>query len=412
MNDNHHPTLAYLVGRYPAVSHTFILREVAELRHLGFTLRVASVNDPDRPAEGWTEAEQAEAETTWYLKRQGIPGALIALAMTLAKQPAGLWRGVKLALHLGGWDIRRIARNFAYLVGAAMLGRWMQTQGLRHLHVHSATPAAAVGLLVKAVFGTGYSFTAHGPDEFHDAHALADPIHGADFVACTSHYARGQIQKLSPVAEWPKFEVCRLGVDPERFSPVARPARPEPFRLLCVGRLVPAKGQHVLLDALALLARRGRHPHLTLVGDGPDRASLENHAQHLRLKDSVRFAGAVNQEVVLGLYERADAFVLPSFAEGLPVTLMEALATGLACVATRIGGVPELIDDGEHGLLVAASDSEGLADAIERLMDDPGLRARLAEAGRARVLADYVLRVNSARLGAIFKARLGGDAAG
>ena len=406
---NQHPTLAYLISQYPTVSHTFILREVAELRRLGFTIRTASVNPPDRPPEGLTADEQAEALGTWYLKRAGVGGALLALVATAANRPGGFWQGLKLALNMGGYDLKLIAKNLAYLVEAVMLGHWMKAQGLTHLHVHFATPAAAVGLLTKAVFGVGFSFTVHGPDEFYNApgYALAEKIRGADFVVCISHYARSQVQKLSPVADWPKFEVCRLGVDPERFAPVARPAQPEPFRLVCVGRLVPAKGQHILLDALAVLAGRGRRPHLTLVGDGPDRASLESHAAHLRLQGSVRFAGAVNQDVILGLYERADAFVLPSFAEGLPVVLMEAMATGLPCVTTQITGVPELIHDGENGLLVAASDAEGLADAIERLMDDPGLRAQLGQAGRARVLADYVLKVNSARLAALFAERLG-----
>lgn len=401
--------LAYLISRYPSISHTFILREVAELRKLGFVIRPASINPPDRPDVGLTEAERAEAQSTWYVKAQGVGGAFAALLATTLNQPAGLWRGLKLALRIGGAEPRRLAKHLAYLVEAAMIGQWMRREKLTHLHVHFATPAAMVGLLTKTVFGIGYSFTVHGPDEFYDApgYALTEKILGADFVACISHYARSQMMKLSPVSEWPKFEVCRLGVDPERFSPADRVAEPGRFNVVCVGRLVSAKGQHILLEALAVLKSRDRTPHLTLVGDGPDRASLEAHTQRLGLGELVQFTGAVNQDAILKFYGQADAFVLPSFAEGLPVVLMEAMAMGIPCVTTQITGVPELIRDGEHGLLVAASDVGGLADAIEQLMDDPALCRRLADAGRERVLQDYVLRINAGRLGELFRRRLG-----
>ncbi|SMF97460.1 Glycosyltransferase involved in cell wall bisynthesis [Methylomagnum ishizawai] len=406
-----HPRLAYLIGPYPTFSRPSVLGEIAELRHLGFTIAVAALDGPDPApegpdADGWAGAGPGPI---WYPRRRGWIGAATALAVTLATRPLGFWRGLGLALGMGGCNPRRVARNLAHLAGAALLGRWLRAGGFDHLHVDCATPAATVGLLTQAMFGVGYSFTVHGPDEFYDApgHALAEKIQGADFVICVSHYARSQMQRLSPLAQWPKFEVCRLGIDPERFAPVARPARPESFRLLCVGRLVPAQGQAVLLESVAALRQRGHNVHLTLVGDGPDRAALEALAAELRLREAVRFTGAIGRDAVLGLYARADACVLPSFAEGWPVVLMEAMATGLPCVASRIAGLPELIEDGVQGLLVAASDREGLADAIERLIGDPGLRANLAEAGRARVLADYVLRVNSARLGAVFQARLG-----
>lgn len=407
MND--HPKLAYLISRYPAVSHTFILREVAELRHLGFVIRTVSINPPDRPEAQLTAAERIEARNTWFVKAQGIPGALAALAATLFNQPLGLGRGLRHAFRLGGYDLKRLALNLAYLVEAAMIGQWMRREQLRHLHVHFATPAASVGLLAKTVFGVGYSFTVHGPDEFYDApgNALEEKIRGADFIVCISNYARSQVFKLSSQENWSKVEVCRLGVDPERFSPSPRQGASEPFNLLCVGRLVSAKGQHILLEALAELSAVGKHPRLVFVGDGPDRPSLEQYAASLGLKDAVLFAGAINQEEILRYYSQADAFVLASFAEGLPVVLMEAMALELPCVTTRITGTPELIRDGEDGLLVDASDARALALAVERLMDDPALRRRLAASGRERVLADYALSANTARLAAIFRRRLG-----
>jgi glycosyltransferase involved in cell wall biosynthesis len=174
-----------------------------------------------------------------------------------------------------------------------------------------------------------------------------------------------------------------------------------------VGRLVPAKGQHVLLAAVARLRASGRNLRLRLVGDGPDRASLQAAARRLSIEDAVIFEGAVNQDRIRDLYAKADVFALASFAEGIPVVLMEAMAMEIPCISTWITGIPELIRDSVDGLLVAPSDAEGLASAIARLMDDPELRARLGAAGRSRVIEKYDLRRNVARLADVFDARLG-----
>jgi glycosyltransferase involved in cell wall biosynthesis len=400
--------LAYLVSQYPAVSHTFILREVLGLRPRGFDIRVASINPPDRPPEKLTADERREADVTWCLKSQGVMGALKALFRTALRRPFALAGGLWFALRLGGTDVKKLGYQFAYWVEAVMLGDWMRRERLSHLHVHFATPASMVGLIAGKMFPIGFSFTVHGPDEFYDApgYRLAEKIAGADFIVCISHYARSQLMKLSPVAHWDKFEVCRLGVDPSRFALRESKSAGSVFELLCVGRLVPAKGHHILLDALALLLARGRRVRLTLVGQGPDRPSLEAQAGRLGLGSAVGFAGAVNQDDILGYYASADAFVLPSFAEGLPVVLMEAMALGVPCVTTHITGVPELIRDGVEGLLVAPSDAEGLAGAIERLIGDPELRNRLTEAGRAKVLAEYELNGSIARLADVFMRRL------
>ncbi|MFM8333589.1 MAG: glycosyltransferase [Candidatus Methylumidiphilus sp.] len=402
------PTLAYLISQYPAVSHTFILREIVELRRLGFTIRPASINPPDRPAAQLTAAEREEADTTWCVKAQGVAGAAAALAALALSNPKGLWRGLRHAVKLGGTDLRKLALHLAYWVEAAMLGRWMAREKLAHLHVHFATPAATVGLLTKTMFGCGYSFTVHGPDEFYDApgYRLAEKLDGADFVVCISHYARSQIMKLSPVAAWGKYEIGRLGVDPARFAPHPPKAAGGTFELLCVGRLTPAKGQHILLDAVQRLLAQGREVRLTFVGNGPDRDSLEAQARQLGLADAVIFAGAVNQDHILEYYAQADAFVLPSFAEGLPVVLMEAMAMAVPCVTTHITGVPELIQHGVNGLLTAPSDVEGLTQAIGWLIDHPEDAAKIAAAGREKVLADYHLAGSVAHLAEVFGRRL------
>ena len=392
--------IAYLVSQYPAYSHTFILREVLQLRQFDVSIVVASINLPDRPLEKLTDTERDEAEHTFYIKSQGVLKAAVALGKTLALNPLGLLRGVKHAVKLGGWDLKRLLYHVFYLAEALLVGHWMRSQNIKHLHVHFATPAASVGMLVKTVFGYGFSFTVHGPDEFYDAagYNLPEKILAADFVFCISHYARSQVMKLSPVQAWPKFDVCRLGVDTQRFIPAPSSKQTGTCNLLCVGRLTPAKGQAILLEAVAQLQKLGIFVTLTLVGMGPDEQSLRQYAERLGIGGQVQFTGAVDQDHILDYYQAADMFVLPSFAEGLPVVLMEAMAMEIPCITTAITGIPELIDNGRDGLLVPASDSEGLTQAIERLVKDPVLRRQLGKAGRLKVLSDYDLNKNTRHL--------------
>ncbi|MEY3760022.1 MAG: hypothetical protein RIR39_1513 [Pseudomonadota bacterium] len=389
--------VAYLVSQYPAYSHTFILREVLQLRQFGIEIVTASINLPDRPFDKLTDIERQEAEQTFYIKQQGMVKAVSALAKTLVLNPVGLLRGVKHAITLGGWNIKRVLYHFFYLIEALLLGQWMQTQNVKHLHVHFATPAASVGLLVKTVFGYSFSFTVHGPDEFYDVtgYNLLEKIIAADFVFCISHYARSQVMKLSPVQAWSKFDICRLGVDTGRFIPAVKSKENETCQLLCVGRLTPAKGQAILLESVAQLKQQGITVHLTLVGMGPDEQSLKNYAESLDIVAQVTFTGAVDQDHILAYYHLADLFVLPSFAEGLPVVLMEAMAMEIPCITTTITGIPELIQQGQNGLLVPASDSQSLTQAIKQLVENLALRQQLGTAGRLKVLSDYELSKNT-----------------
>jgi glycosyltransferase involved in cell wall biosynthesis len=309
---------------------------------------------------------------------------------------------------LGGLDLRRLAYNFIYFSEGLMVGEWMKRNKLSHLHVHLGSQAATVGLYVRHVFGFGFSITVHGPDEFYDARGqyLEQKIAAADFICCISYYARSQLMKLSPYTQWNKLVVSRLGVDTTVFLP--RPMRPAPdiFEILCVGRLTPSKGQHLLISAVEQLALQGRRVRLRLVGDGPDGPSLRERAAKIVSPESIVFEGAVNQDRIHALYRIADLFCIPSFAEGIPIVLMEAMAMEIPCVTTHITGIPELIRDGLDGMLVAASDVEGLVEAISALIDDPKLRDRVAQSGRARVMEHYELSRSVEGLAAVFAERL------
>ena len=401
-------SIAYLVSRYPTLSMIFVLREVLALRALGFRIETVSINPPDRPPEELTPQERDEAARTYCVKCHGVAGAVAAHAQTLTRNFAGYFRGLALAFSLAGLDLGRLFLNLAYFTAFLMVGQWMGRNGQRHLHIHLASQAASVGLFTHCVFRVGYSLTVHGPDEFDDARGqyLAQKIAAASFIVCISSYTRSQLMKLSPYEHWEKLIVARLGVDPALFSPQPDSTTQGAFEVLCVGRLTPAKGQHVLIDAIDRLTQQGRRVRLRLVGSGADDASLRECAFRLPNPESIVFEGAVNQDRIRSLYATANAFCLPSFAEGLPVVLMEAMAMGIPCVSTNIAGIPELIRNDVGGLLVPAGDTDALAAALAQLMDDTGLRNRLAASGRARVLEDYNLARNVESLAEIFIARI------
>jgi glycosyltransferase involved in cell wall biosynthesis len=250
--------------------------------------------------------------------------------------------------------------------------------------------------------------TLHGPDEFYDEKGqyLAQKIAAADFIICISNFARSQLMMLSPHIFWNKFIVSRLGVDPQLFSPPPEKTAKEFFDILCVGRLTPAKGQHILIDAVERLTQQGRRVRLRLLGSGPDEASLRKRVAQNRIVDYVIFEGAMNQDRIRTFYAVADLFCLPSFAEGLPVVLMEAMAMGIPCVSTQITGIPELIRNGTDGLLVAPSDLDALVEALAKLMDDAALRERFSRNGRKRILQQYDLRRNVKELARHFAERV------
>ena len=396
------PGLAYLVSRYPAISHTFILREVLGLRALGLRIEVASINPPDRELEAMTAEELGEAQHTYCVKEHGAQGALRALRWAICTRPIALCRTLLAAAQFGRGFKRLYALTYA--IEATMVGRWMERQGLRHLHVHFGNEGAAVGLLVKTLNRTGFSLTIHGPDEFDDVagQRIAQKIAAADRVVCISQFARSQLMRLSDPVHWTKLDLCRLGIDLVRFTPAQTPRTPGPVRLLSVGRLAPAKGQLLLIQACAELLHRGLDFKLTIVGEGSQRTRLEACADDLGLRNQIHFAGALNQGEVQAELRQADVFVLPSLAEGIPVVLMEAMASGVPCISCPVNGIPELIAHEHSGLFAAPGDVASLAVQLERLIRNAGLRGELARAGRLQVQSAFNFMANLGQLARIF----------
>ena len=392
------------------MSHSFFLNEILQLRNLGFDIEVASINPPDREEKALARVELSESRKAYYIKSASYAKSFGIILKILLLRPGVFFRGLIFAMRLGGWNLRAKLFSLFYFAEALLLGDWMARRGRTHLHVHFSTAVATVGLLTSVAWEISYSLSVHGPDEFYDVRefSLAQKVAHAKFVFCISDFCRSQLMHVSSPQHWEKFEVIRLGVDPVLFAPSSEVEKKADgfIEVVCVGRLVSAKGQFVLVRAIVDLLEQGYMLRLKFVGDGEDRQQLESYVDDRALSAVVEFKGALNHEETRRILESADLFVLASFAEGLPVALMEAMAMEIPCISTYIAGIPELIRDGIDGLLVPASSQEELVCAMKLLIDNPQLRRKLGVAGRKRVLARHDLATNTLALAAALERNL------
>ena len=401
--------IAYLTSEYPKASHTFILREVTALRALGTVVLTCSIRRTGPEHHIGPEEAAAAAETFHVLDTARSPLRLLGAHLGLALRRPGLYaRSLRLAWSTRRPGLRGLAMQAAYALEAGVLAAHLRRRGVRHLHNHFVNSNCTVAMLAAAMAGIGYSFTLHGPADLIDPAGwrLDVKLARARFAACISHYARSQAMLHTDPACWDRLRIVRCGVLPARYAATttADGARTTGPDLLFVGRLAPVKGLRVLVEAFGRVLATHPSARLTLIGDGPDRATLE--ALAAPLGGAVRFTGYLSQQAVADALAGCDLFVLPSFAEGVPVVLMEAMASARPVVATRITGVPELVEDGTSGLLVPPGDPEALADAIATLVADPEARARMGAAGRARVTASFDVDREAARLKGLFAAAM------
>ena len=406
----HHPTaLAYLVSAYPAASHTFILREVLGLRARGWRVATVSVNADCRDPEKLDLLEQQEQLNTLVLKKWSRLTMLFDLWQVVWRFGLfAVFASLRLAWQLARPGLRGRALGLAYWLEAMLLACWMRRQSITHLHVHFGNEASMVGMLCKRISACSLSYTIHGPDEFHDAagQQLAAKVAAADWIVCISQFARSQLMQFSAPEFWSKIQVVRLGINAD-YAPSQRTPT-SVFTILCVGRLSPAKGQMVLLNAIDILRSEGQSFRVVLCGAGPSEAQLQQQLTQLNLGLQVELTGAMSKEAVCQLYGQADLFVLPSFAEGIPVVLMEAMASGLPCISTRIAGIPELIEHGVNGYLVAPGDAYALSDAIRSLANDAHLCDRFKQQARITLAKHFCLEKNLDLLAQCFAEHCGG----
>jgi colanic acid/amylovoran biosynthesis glycosyltransferase len=410
--------LAYVCSEYPAISHTFVLREIEALRERGAEIVTFSLRRTPEEKLLSERDRRAAASTVSILPPRW--GRLVRAHLGAAlRSPGAYFATLGYALGLAPPGLRGRLWQFFYFVEAILLWSECEERGIRHLHVHLAN-AAADATMVAVHYGNArspgrwsWSFTMHGPTEFWDVrhYRLAEKLASASFVICISEFCRSQLMNLCEPERWERLRVVHCGIPVEDFT--RREPAPEPgpgARILYIGRLVPEKGQTVLLEAIAELTRRGHDVTATIAGEGALKPELEKMAERLRLSDRVEFPGAVGQHQLRDLYEEAAVFCLPSFGEGVPIVLMEAMAMEVPPISTRIAGIPELIEHEHGGLLIPPGRADELADALESLLTEPAFHRELAAAGRQKVLKEFDTHRSAAQLLAIFEEMLEGHA--
>ena len=401
--------LAYLATHYPTVSHTFIQGETTALPDYGVQVVPIALNPPV-PADLLTDLDRREAERTFYVKGMARGEIVAAVLATTARHPAAVAAGAFRAIAMGGWNLALGGKCFAQFIEALLVWRHCRSNGVSAIHAHFGQAPATVAWLA-ARFGTAtsreawtWSVTIHGWHEFatEDTSRLPEKLVAADLVISVSEFTRSQLMRISESPRlWSKIHVVRCGIDLGAFP--LRPRRPpqSPRVILVTARLSPEKGHVVLFEAVARLRLELPDIQVRLIGTGPFGAELEKAAGRLGVADLTQFAGALAPQQVAQALSEADVFCLPSFAEGLPVSLMEAMAVGVPVVTTYISGVPELVT-GETGWVVPAGSVDRLHEALRAALTDPR-REAIVLAAREAVVARHDRSRNLAELADLFE---------
>ena len=394
--------ITYFINQYPKVSHSFIRREILALERQGFDVQRVALR-------GWKDTltdpeDLAEKARTQYVLQGGLLPLVSATLRTLVRNPLRFGAALAVAARMSRHADRSLPYHLVYLAEACRMLPWLRDFGARHAHAHFGTNSTEVLMLVNALGGPSYSFTVHGPEEFDKPQFihLGEKIRRSKFVVAISSYGRSQLYRWVDLAQWPKVQVVHCGLE-AAFHDVQPTAPPDVPRFVCVGRLCEQKGQLLLIHALAELQRRGLSCELVLAGDGEMRPEVEALVAHHGLQSRVRITGWISGAQVREELLASRALVLPSFAEGLPVVIMEAMVLQRPVITTAVAGIPELVRNGESGWLVAAGSIDELIDAMANcLSTTPMQLATMGQAARARALQRHSIDTEASKLAAHF----------
>lgn len=396
--------IAYFINQYPKVSHTFIRREILALERQGVEVsRIA--------LRGWSEIlpdpqDAEEQRRTKYVLQRGIWGLILPAARRFLAAPWRFLVVLQRALRLSRTTDHRALHHLVCVAEACRVVIWCREARVDHVHAHFGTNSAEVVMIARQLGGPRYSFTVHGPDEFLAPIGLAEKIRRASFVIAISSFGRSQLYLRSAPEEWPKIRVVHCGIEAEYFALQGSEA-PDSRRFVCVGRICEAKGQLLLVEAAKRLRARGTDFEFVLAGDGPMRAEIEKAIAAHDLGDRIRITGWISNDQVRQELTAARGLVLPSFAEGLPVVIMEAMALRRPVLSTYVAGIPELVLDQETGWLFPAGSVENLAAVIADCLSRPLTELRaMGEAGHRRIMERHSIDVGAAKLAHLFRAAL------
>ena len=390
--------IGYVLSEYPKISHTFIRREIEALESAGIPVERFAIRGSN---EDWPDpADQAEASRTRQVLASGLPSMLGAMLEVLLRAPRRTLRALALATRMGWHGDRPIPVHWIYLLEAALIAKWARESAVTHLHAHFGSNPAEVAMLAAELSGIGFSFTAHGTVETDNAVAikLSEKIRRATFVVAVSEYGRAQMMRWIPFDDWRKIHVIHCGIGAD-FLEHEHTDVPDVDQFVTVGRLSGEKGHLVLIDALARLIAQGHACRLVMVGDGPLRGAIEQRCHELGIERFVNITGWQSGETIREWLIGSRALILPSFAEGLPVVIMESLALGRPVIASWVAGVPELVRDGHTGWLVPPGDATALANAMKACLAlQPTQMAAMANAGKTSVRKAHDARIEAQKL--------------
>ena len=408
-------SILYVASRLPCRSETFVYREVVALRSHGVRILTASLRQPESGL-GEPELEKMAAESiVVYGSFARLIADVFSEAVLNLKRTA---RTFLAAFRDGFWEENKqgvyIFKILIQAAGGISLSRRIRGLGVSRIHCHLAHAPATVAMYAAMQSCIPFSFTGHGADVFRDGSLLKQKLSRAAQVVCISRWHREVYQRIHarPVAQYP---LVRCGVDTETQSAgsdarqAAIPGGEALPLILTVARLVPKKGVHLLVQALARLHCAGRRFRAVVAGDGPELNSLQKLAVHCGVSGRIEWKGALIHSEVTALMRGASVFVLPCVIaddgdrDGIPVVLMEAMAVGVPCVSSDFPAIRELIEDGVSGRLIAPADVKELARAIEELISDSSLRARICFGGREAVSSEFSTRLNGHRLLDVFQ---------
>lgn len=395
--------VGYVINRYPSVSHTFIRREIAALEQLGievarFSVRAADGTLPD-------PADRAEVARTVFVLAQGSVALMASLAIVALRSPAKFVRAVRALSGMMPLGRGRFVRACAYLAEGAWLARRSERSKIRHLHAHFGTNSTTVARLASILSGIPYSFTVHGPEEFDSVNelGLAGKISDASFVAAITAFCRSQLFRHLSQAEWGKVRIVPCGLDFQTEESVAELSSAS-YDFCFVGRFAPQKGLPTLAEALREIARRGERVSVVMIGDGEMLDWFAGFCADEGISSSVTLLGRQGGSVINAALRASGALLVPSYAEGLPIVLMEAFANSRPVISTFVAGIPELVTP-DCGILVPAGDAAALADAMLRMKSlSVAERDAMGAVGRSRVVQRHDIRTSGALLAEAFSA--------